>query len=162
MELILVLTIVGVMMAMATPSLRGAWASRRVDDAVSHFIAMCAQARDMAIRDGRITRVQVWPGVGEYRMVRDLPDNPETPIPGERGRIFRVPTGVVMAPPSLAVVTPPITIDFLPDGRSTPTTLFFAGDGRVRVVTNRTFADAFHARPLLESDDVPIDLLVQR
>jgi len=57
LELILVLLILSTVLAMAAPSLRGFFASRRIDDAAVQILALTKLARSQAISDGVVYRL---------------------------------------------------------------------------------------------------------
>mgnify|MGYP000929325445 CR=1 FL=1 len=57
LELILVLLIMSTMLAVAAPSLRGFFASRRVDDAAAQILALTQFARSQAISEGVVYRL---------------------------------------------------------------------------------------------------------
>jgi prepilin-type N-terminal cleavage/methylation domain-containing protein len=57
LELILVMLIMSTLLAMAAPSLRGFFASRRIDDAAAQILALTKLARSQAISEGVIYRL---------------------------------------------------------------------------------------------------------
>jgi Tfp pilus assembly protein FimT len=59
LELILVMMILSTVLAMAAPSLRGFFASRRGDDAAAQILALTQFARSQAISEGIIYRLNV-------------------------------------------------------------------------------------------------------
>jgi len=52
LELILVMLILSTVLALAAPSLRGFFASRKIDDAAAHILALTQFARSQAISEG--------------------------------------------------------------------------------------------------------------
>ena len=59
LELILVMLILSTVLAMAAPSLRGFFASRRIDDAAVQILALTQFARSQAITEGIVYRLNV-------------------------------------------------------------------------------------------------------
>jgi type II secretory pathway pseudopilin PulG len=59
LELILVMVILSTVLAMAGPSLRGFFASRRADDAAAHILALTQFARSQAISEGIVYRLNL-------------------------------------------------------------------------------------------------------
>ena len=57
LELILVMVIISTVLAMAAPSLRGFFSSRKIHDAASNILSMIRYARTQAITDGRTYRL---------------------------------------------------------------------------------------------------------
>jgi type II secretion system protein H len=57
LELILVLLIMSTVLAMAAPSLRGFFASRKIDDAAAQILALTKLARSLAISQGVMYRL---------------------------------------------------------------------------------------------------------
>jgi type II secretion system protein H len=57
LELILVMVIISTVLAMAAPSLRGFFSSRKIHDAASNILTLIRYARTQAITDGRTYRL---------------------------------------------------------------------------------------------------------
>jgi Tfp pilus assembly protein FimT len=57
LELILVMVILSTVLALAAPSLRGFFASRRIDDAAAQILALTQWARSQAISEGIVYRL---------------------------------------------------------------------------------------------------------
>ena len=57
LELILVMLILSTVLAMAAPSLRGFFTSRRIDDAAAQILALTQFARSQAISEGIVYRI---------------------------------------------------------------------------------------------------------
>ena len=66
LELIFVMAIICTVLAMAAPSLRGFFASRRTSDAASQMLALMKLARSRAIAEGRVYRFNLDTEAGTY------------------------------------------------------------------------------------------------
>jgi len=59
LELILVMVIISTLLAIASPSLKGFFASRRTHDAASNILSLIKLARSQAITEGRVYRLNL-------------------------------------------------------------------------------------------------------
>jgi type II secretion system protein H len=125
-ELILVLTIISISLAVATPSLRGWGEQGRLRDAAQNFAAATTFARSRAVADAATYRVQIDPAAATYA-VQAVASQQVAAVNGEFGQTTKLPDGfaiVVHAIPTQATQAPPANaIEFYPDGRTTPATV---------------------------------------
>jgi type II secretion system protein H len=90
LELILVMVIISTILAMAAPSLRGFFSSRKTHDAAANILSLIRFARSQAITEGRTYRLNFDSGKGIYW----LTSNEEGAFSGlktEFGRDFQLP-----------------------------------------------------------------------
>ena len=59
LEIILVMVIISTLLAVASPSLRGFFSSRRTNDAASNILSLIRLARTQSINEGRIYRLNL-------------------------------------------------------------------------------------------------------
>ena len=125
LELVLVMVIVCVVLAMAAPSLRNFWASRRDDDAATQVLALTQWARSHAIIDGRIYRLTIDSQKSAYRLTMQDYDQ-FIELGEEFGRLFTMPddTRISLTRLDEAAVD---YIDFFPSGRMDPATIRITG-----------------------------------
>jgi type II secretion system protein H len=68
LELILVMVIISTVLALASPSLRGFFASRKTNDAAAQIVSMTQLARSQAIAEGRTYRLNLDVKQGSYQL----------------------------------------------------------------------------------------------
>ena len=113
LELVLVMVIICTVLAMASLSLRGFFASRRTADAAAQIVALSQFARGRAATDGSIYRVNLDVEEGKYWLTAQKTGAFEN-ITSEFGRVFLLPDGTA------AEWVTPLDADwiaFYPDGR---------------------------------------------
>lgn len=59
LELILVMVIISTLLTIASPSLRGFFASRRINDAASNILSLIKLARSQSVNEGRVYRLNI-------------------------------------------------------------------------------------------------------
>ncbi len=74
-EVILVLAIIVIIVAIAYPSLEGAYCQARLTAGADGFKAALLHARAQAVEDGIPYRVAILPGKGNFRVAPDLPSH---------------------------------------------------------------------------------------
>jgi type II secretion system protein H len=137
LELVLVMVIIAVVLAMVAPSLSGFSAARDADYTASQVISVSRWAREQAISEGRVYRLNFNPSTQEYFVTAQVGGTFQRP-PVEFGQVFTVPEGVVMAweaPTDGGVAV----IDFFPSGRSQPARIeVVARNGQVTSIASRS------------------------
>src|SRR5689334_13604841 len=97
LELILVMTIVAIIVAMASPMLRGFGEGRRVDNCAGELVALTQWARTQAMTRGATYRLNMDPNSRTYWLTVDQGDGITFASPGtEFGRVFVAPDGVTL------------------------------------------------------------------
>jgi type II secretory pathway pseudopilin PulG len=96
MELILVLVIITIVLAIATPSLRGFFAGRQTADASLTMLSLTKWAQTQAISQGCPCRVNVDTRSGEYWLTVQEAGTYQ-PLKSSMGRRFQVPKGVTIS-----------------------------------------------------------------
>jgi prepilin-type N-terminal cleavage/methylation domain-containing protein len=143
LELVLVMLIAAVLLAVVAPSLHGFGAGRQLDQAAAQLVAIGNWARDRAMQEGRVYRLNMDPVARSYWVTHQ--DNggyirPETDF----GRLFLLPDGVGFtwsAPHQEAGV---LYAQFFPTGRGESTTIELANRrGAVRRVGALSAAERF-------------------
>ncbi len=92
LELVLVMVIICTVLAMAGPSLRGFFASRKTVDAAGGITALTRLARSRAIAEGRIYRLNLDTEAGTYWLTRQE-EGGFKKLGTEFGRVFLLPQG---------------------------------------------------------------------
>jgi type II secretion system protein H len=137
LELVLVMVIIAVVLAMVAPSLSGFSAARDADFAAAQVISVSRWAREQAISEGRVYRLNFNPSSQEYFVTAQVGGTFQRP-PVEFGQVFTVPEGVVMtwdAPTDGGAAV----IDFFPSGRSQPARIHVvARNGQVTSIASRS------------------------
>ena len=126
LELVLVMVIICTVLAMASVSLRGFFASRRTADAAAQIVALTQFARAQAAAEGRVYRFNVDTDSGKYWLTMQEQGTFET-IPSEFGRVFLLPEGTT-ARWLMPLESDPVDwIPFYPDGRTEPVHIRLTG-----------------------------------
>jgi len=95
MELILVLVVIGVVLAISSPSLRGFFASRGTADAAATMLSLTKYARTEAVSRGRPCRLNIDTQSGAYWLtVQDA--GRYVPLDNEMGQRFQLPEGAAV------------------------------------------------------------------
>jgi type II secretion system protein H len=137
LELILVMLIMTVVLAMVAPSLSGFGAGREAEFAGAQLMAVAHWAREQAVSEGRVYRLNFNPSTQTYQVTAQV-GGVWQQVGEEFGSEFAVPEGVVMqwdAPQDNGAYV----IDFLPSGRTRPARIQVTSrDGQVSYIGNRT------------------------
>jgi prepilin-type N-terminal cleavage/methylation domain-containing protein len=97
LELILVMAIVAIIVAMASPMLRGFGEARRGDNCAAELVALTQWARTQAMTRGATYRLNMDPNSRTYWLTVDQGDGITFASPGtEFGRVFVAPDGVTL------------------------------------------------------------------
>jgi type II secretion system protein H len=122
LELILVMVIISTVLAMAAPSLRGFFSSRKTDDAVFQIIALTKLARAQAITEGRVYRFNMDTDESKYWLtVRDA--GVFSQLNKEFGRKFLLPEGTSVQFEKENKEKDEPYIEFYPQGRTETSTI---------------------------------------
>jgi prepilin-type N-terminal cleavage/methylation domain-containing protein len=93
LELLLVLVLIGVVVAIAVPSLRAFAGGQQADDAAANILSLTRWAQSQAITLGRPCRLNVDSGSGTYWLT--VQEQGEyVPLKSDFGQTFRLPDGV--------------------------------------------------------------------
>jgi len=148
-ELVLVMVIICTVLAMASPSMRGFFASRRTADASAQIVALTRYARDHAVADGSVYRMNLDAGQGTYWLTAQKGGIFER-IASEFGREFNLPDGTTAEwlEPSGAE-----WIAFYPDGRGEAAHIRLTGrQGETADIVCAAPAERFHVVYLSEGE----------
>jgi prepilin-type N-terminal cleavage/methylation domain-containing protein len=96
LELILVMAIVAIIVAMASPMLRGFGEARRGDNCAAELVALTQWARTQAITRGATFRLNLDPNARTYWLTVDQGDGTFVSPGSEFGRAFLAPDGVTI------------------------------------------------------------------
>jgi type II secretory pathway pseudopilin PulG len=119
LELILVMVIICTVLALAAPSLRGFFASRRTSEAAAQMLALTQLARTVAVSDGVVCRLNV--DAQEHTYWLTVQREGVFQSPGtEYGRRFSLPEGTDVALLDPADESPAEYVEFNPNGRISP------------------------------------------
>jgi len=91
LELILVMVIISTVLAMAAPSLRGFFSSRKTHDAAANILSLIRFARSQAISEGRTYRLNFDQGRGIYWLTSNREGGAFSGLNSEFGREFLLP-----------------------------------------------------------------------
>jgi len=135
LELVLVMVIICTVLAAASPSLRGFFASRKTADAAARIVALAEYGRARAVAEGRMFRLNLDPSEGTYWLDARCEGLFER-LATEFGRTFRLPDGTRaswLEPPDAAERR---WILIFPDGRAEAARILIEGrqDESVEVV----------------------------
>ena len=146
LELVLVMVVTCTVLAMAAPSLRGFFSSRKVKDAAAEMVALTQLARSLAASEGRVYRLNLDPSEGTYWLTAQRQGTYER-ARGEFGRVFRLPDGTraTWQTPALGDVTG--HVQFYPNGTTDPVVIRLKGpQGEVADVVCPSAAEPFEVR----------------
>jgi Tfp pilus assembly protein FimT len=117
MELALVLVVIGVVLAISAPSLRGFFASRQAADAAMTVLTLTKQARSEAVTRGRPCRLNFDPAAGRFWLTVQQ-TGAFTPPSVEMARGLCLPEGVQASLRSQSPEGPLPYVQFQPTGRN--------------------------------------------
>ena len=149
--LIMVLGLVGVLLAMAAPSLRGFMASRKTADAAAQVLALTQLAGSRAVAQGSVYRLNIDAATGTYWLSAQE-GGAFVDLYCEFGRRFQLPEGT-----RVRVVSPwgdaPLTyLEFQPNGRTAEATIELTGQqGEFYQVTCDSATEEFRIVSPLEA-----------
>ena len=119
LELILVMVILSTVLAMAAPSLRGFFASRRSEDTAAQILALTQLARSQAISEGILYRLNFDTQERTYWLTAQQAGAFE-PLDKEFGQIFELPKDVEMELEGLRQEDRDVFLEFTPYGDTGP------------------------------------------
>jgi prepilin-type N-terminal cleavage/methylation domain-containing protein len=143
LELVLVMLVLSVVLAMVAPSLSGFGAGREAEFAGAQLMTLSRWAREQAITDGRVYRLNFNPSTNVYWVTAQVGGVFER-VNNEFGQDFPLPDGVLMqwdAPQDGGAYC----IDFHPSGRAQPAQVRITSrDDQVTIIGNRTATELLH------------------
>ena len=142
LELVMVLMLMAIVVAAAAPSLRGWNRGQRLDNAAEQFLSAARWARTQAISTAAPHSIEINSAAGSYRVVR-TDGGANAPAAGEFGREMILPPNflidITRQDESGASV-----IEFFPNGRLTPATIFITSDwGEQVTIASTASAESF-------------------
>jgi prepilin-type N-terminal cleavage/methylation domain-containing protein len=117
LELIVVLGLVGVLLGLAAPSLRGFFASRQTADAAAQMLALTQLAGTRAASQGTVYRLNIDLQAGTYWLTMQQAGT-FVDLNCEFGRRFQFPEGTTVYVQTPSADSPVSSIDFFPSGRT--------------------------------------------
>jgi len=143
LELILVMLILSIVLAMAAPSLRGFFASRRVDDAAAQILALTQWARSQAISEGVVYRLNFDTRDCTYWLTAQKAGVFE-PLDTEFGQVYTLPKDVELELEDINQKDKEVFLAFTPHGTVTAGTIrLIDRSGRALEITCPTITESF-------------------
>jgi len=144
LELIVVLGLVGVLLGLAAPSLKGFFASRQTADAAAQILALTQLAGSRAAAQGTVYRLNIDPQTNTYWLTVQE-EGAFVDLGCEFGRRFLLPEGTTIRVQSPWGDASPLSyIEFYPSGRTEEATIELQGrQGEVFQVTCESVTEAF-------------------
>ena len=147
------MVIICTVLAMAAPSLRGFFGSRRTADAAAQIVALTQLARTQAATEGTVYRLNLDPSKGTYWLTRAEQGSFEE-LRSEFGRVFSLPEGTVLEWEAQPGDPPRDHIEFHPNGRTEAAALTLTGRrGEVFWVICQSPAERFRVVAPSEEDE---------
>ena len=126
LELVLVMVIIGTVLAMAAPSLRGFFASRQTEDAAASIVALTRLARSQAVAEGRAYRLNFDLKETTYWLTAQT-EGAFRNLSSEFGRVFLLPEGTELELKVEGVPANRDYVSFQPTGRTEAATIRLKG-----------------------------------
>ena len=126
MELVMVMVVICTVLAMAAPSLRGFFSSRRTTDAAADIVALTQLARSLAASEGRVYRLNLDPQEKTYWLTVQEQGTFEK-ISTEFGRVFKLPDGTSLTWQEPVMGETPGYVQFYPNGITDPVAIRLEG-----------------------------------
>ncbi|MBP7052274.1 MAG: GspH/FimT family pseudopilin [Phycisphaerae bacterium] len=143
LELILVMMILSTVLAMAAPSLRGFFISRRGDDAAAQILAMTQYARSQAVSEGVIYRLNLDVQQRTYWLTAQKSGDYER-LENEFGRTFAISKDLVLEVEDVVKEGREAFLEFSPYGTVTAATIrLIDRQGRALEITCPTATESF-------------------
>ncbi len=151
LELILVMTILSTILAMAAPSLRGFFTSRRGDEAAAQILALTRFARSQAISEGVVYRLNF--DVQQHACwLTARRAGAFEPLDTGFGQTFIIPNDLVIELENVEQKDQDVFLTFSPYGTVTPATIrLIDRRGRALEITCPTVTESFS---IVESEQV--------
>jgi Tfp pilus assembly protein FimT len=143
LELILVMLILSTVLAIAAPSLRGFFTSRRVDDAAAQILALTQLARSQAISEGIVYRLNFETRDRTYWLTAQKAGVFES-LDTEFGQVYMLPKDINLELEDIEHKDKDTFLAFTPQGTVTAGTVRLIDQGgRVLEVTCPTVTESF-------------------
>jgi type II secretion system protein H len=143
LELILVMIILSTVLAIAAPSLRGFFASRRLDDAAVQILALTQLARSQAISEGVVYRLNFDTRDRTYWLTAQQAGAFET-LDNEMGQVYKLPQDIELELEDIDQKDRDVFLAFTPNGTATPGVVRLTDkSGRVLEVSCPTVTESF-------------------
>ena len=143
LELIVVLGLVGVLLALAAPSLHGFFASRQTADAAAQMLALTQLAGSRSAAQGCVYRLNIDPKTNTYWLTYQQ-GGTFVNLSCEFGRCFQLPEGTTMHIQCPSGNMPVPYIEFHPNGRTEEAMIELVGrQGEAYQVTCESVTEAF-------------------
>lgn len=143
LELIVVLALIGLVLALSSPSLRGFFVSRQTGDAAVRVLVMAKWCQSDAIAHGRRCRLSI-EDQGTACSITVERANLFEPPDGEAGQLYELPEGATAGLRSSGANPQPSFVQFYPSGRHDVATIEIRGpDGQVYLVTSGAPTETF-------------------
>ena len=126
LELVLVMVLICTVLAMAAPSLRTFFASRKTQDAAAAIVALAGLARSQAVAEGRVYRLNFDVEEGTYWLTAQR-EGAFDELATEFGRTFVLPEGTELNLNVAAGPGEPTHVSFYPTGRVEPAEILLTG-----------------------------------
>jgi type II secretion system protein H len=131
LELVLVMVIIGTVLAMAAPSLRGWSRAARLRDAGQQVLAITRLARTQAITSATVYRLNINSQAGQYWITQQQAEQ-FVNLGSSLGRVYTVPPDSRIELTKSADDQAPGYVEFYPTGRTQPAVIRLSDDaGRV-------------------------------
>jgi prepilin-type N-terminal cleavage/methylation domain-containing protein len=144
LELIVVLGLVGVMLALAAPSLRGFFGSRQTADAAAQVLALTQLAGSRAAAQGAVYRLNFDSQTNTYWLTAQEA-GAFVDLNCEFGRRFQLPEGTTVTVGSPLRGSPISYIEFYPGGRTEEAVIELRGrQGEFYQIICESVTEAFH------------------
>ncbi len=151
LELILVMTILSTILAMAAPSLRGFFTSRRGDETAAQILALTQFARSQAVSEGIAYRLHFDVQKRECWLTAQKAGTFE-PLDTGFGQTFIIPNDLVIELEDVEQEDRDVFLTFSPYGTVTPATIrLIDRRGRALEVTCPTVTESFS---IVESEEI--------
>ena len=143
LELILVMVILSTVLAMAAPSLRGFFTSRRGDDAAAQILALTQFARSQAISEGIVYRLNFDTRERTYWLTAQKAGVFET-LETEFGKVYTIPKDIELELEDMDQKDEDVFLAFTPYGTVTAGTIrLIDRSGRVLEMSCPTVTESF-------------------
>ena len=152
LELILAMVILSTVLAMAGPSLRGFFASRKTHDTAAQILALTQFARSQAISEGIIYRLNFDTRQRTYWLTAQQAGAYEE-LKTEFGRVFELPKDIVMELEEMDQEEDETFLKFTPQGTVTAGTVrLIDRAGRALEITSPTVTESFSISEIEQSN----------
>ena len=143
LELVLVMVILSTVLAMAAPSLRGFFASRKTHDTAAQILALTQLARSQAISEGIVYRLNFDTRERTYWLTAQQAGTYEQ-LKTEFGQVFELPKDIVMELEDVDEEDAKTFLKFTPQGTVTAGTVrLIDRAGRALEITSPTVTESF-------------------